>query len=162
PDARLLTNAATAESPLTGAPLFSPDGRSLAFWTGVGSNTGTIKRITINGGAPFAICEAGFPYGMSWDRASILFGQQDKGIMRVSPNGGQPERRVSVKEGVAWGPQLLPDGDTVLFTLASISQPAGAATQSWDAAQIVAHSIKAGTRKTLIRGLAARFVPTGH
>ena len=57
---------------------------------------------------------------MSWGKDGIVFGQGSKGIMRVSSNGGKPELLVSVKAGeLAHGPQMLPDGQTVLFTLAT-------------------------------------------
>ena len=57
---------------------------------------------------------------MNWDGGGIVFGQGPKGIMRVSANGGKPEHLVSVKDGeAAHGPQMLPDGQAVLFTLAT-------------------------------------------
>ena len=50
--------------------------------------------------------------------------QGSKGIMRVSANGGQPEVLVSVKDGeLAHGPQVLPGGRMVLFTLATAPAP---------------------------------------
>jgi serine/threonine protein kinase/Tol biopolymer transport system component len=161
---KTLVSPESLDTPLAGAATFSPDGRSLAFWTGSSTATGALKRIAVTGGAAVTICQATFPYGMSWGRDGILFGQQNKGIMRVSPNGGQPEQLIPVKEGVAWGPQMLPDGDTVLFTLATtITGLSGATTDSWDKAHIVAQSLKSGVRKTLIEGgLGARALPSGH
>src|SRR5262245_3385274 len=56
------------------------------------------------------------------------------------------------------GPQLLPGGTHVLFTIAT-----GTARDRWDHAQIVAHSLTTGERKTLLGGgSGARYVPTGH
>ena len=39
--------------------------------------------------------------------------------MRVSPNGGKPEVLLDLNnsEDQAFGPQLLPDGRTLLFTI---------------------------------------------
>ena len=55
----------------------------------------------------------------------------------------------------AHGPQLLPDGRTVLFTLAQ--------SASWDEAQIVVQSLDGGTRKTVIAGgTDGRYLSTGH
>ena len=55
------------------------------------------------------------------------------------------------------GPQLLPGGDVVLFTL----RPAG--TVSWDASQIVVQSLAGGERTVLIDGgQDARYLSTGH
>ena len=96
---------------------------------------------------------------MSWGTDGIVFGQANKGIMRVSANGGTPEVLVSVKDGEqAYGPQILPGGETVLFTLAT-----GTAAERWDKAQIVTQSLRSGERKTLVDGGSdGRYVPTGH
>lgn len=95
---------------------------------------------------------------MSWDTTGIVFGQ-GKGIVRVSANGGTPDVLVTVKEGEqAYGPQVLPGGETVLFTLAT-----GTAVDRWDHAQIVTQSLRSGERKTLVDGGSeARYLPTGH
>ena len=65
---------------------------------------------------------------------------------------------ISIEDGEAvHGPQLLPGGDVVLFTL----RPAG--TLSWDASQIVVQSLAGGERTVLIDGgQDARYVSTGH
>ncbi len=48
----------------------------------------------------------------------IVIGQGVQGIVRVSANGGRPETIVKVEKGeVAHGPQMLPDGEHILFTL---------------------------------------------
>ena len=96
---------------------------------------------------------------MSWDAGGIVFGQGSKGIMRVSANGGQPEVLVSVKDGeVVYGPQVLPGGEWVLFTLAT-----AATADGWDKAQIVVQSLKSSERKTLVSGGSdGRYLPTGH
>ena len=44
------------------------------------------------------ICEAEAPFGLSWDRDGIVFGQPI-GIMRISPDGGKPEVLVARKNG---------------------------------------------------------------
>lgn len=59
------------------------------------------------------------------------------GIVRVSRDGGAPQVVIRVKDGEeAHGPQLLPDGQHVLFTLAS-----GGDFDRWDRAQIVVQSL---------------------
>ena len=65
----------------------------------------------------------------------------------------------AIKDGEqADGPQLLPGGTHVLFTVAT-----GTARDRWDHAQVVAHSLETGERRTLlIGGSGARYVPTGH
>ena len=139
-------------------PAFSPDGRSIVY----GSRTdGALKRVAVTGGAAVTICPAGAVLGLSWAHdGSILFGQEQgaKGILRVSANGGTPEVVVAVKgREDAHGPQLLPDGEHVLFTLAT-----GTGASRWDTAQIVVQSLKTGERRTLVNGGAdGRYLATG-
>jgi hypothetical protein len=137
-------------------PVFSPDGQSIAFHSGVDQ---TLKRIAVNGGAAGTICPADAPYGMSWGTDGIVFGLGSIGIMRVSANGGQPERLVSVKaDELAHGPQMLPGGQAVLFTLAP-----GTGPDRWNKAHVVVQTLRSGERKTLIEGGSdARYVSTGH
>ena len=93
------------------------------------------------------------PYGARWGADdTILFGQSD-GIWRVPGTGGTPELIISVEDGEAvLGPQMLPGGDVVLFTL----RPSG--TTSWDASQIVVQSLASSERTVLIEG---RLCPGG-
>jgi eukaryotic-like serine/threonine-protein kinase len=138
-------------------PAFSPDGQSLAFWA-----EGTLKRIAITGGSAVPICPVNpAPSGVVWDKSGILFAQARTGVLRVSPNGGKPEvvgAQVD-DDSLVYGPQLLPDGDTLLFTVAQRN----AGPDIWDKAHIIAQSIKRGERKTLIEGgTDARYVPSGH
>ena len=138
-------------------PVFSPDGQSVAFYSGADR---TLKRIAVSGGAAVTICQADNPFGMSWGPDGIVFGQGPKGIMRVSPTpGAKPDLLVSLDAGeFAHGPQMLPDGQAVLFTLAT-----GSNTDRWDNARIVVQSLKSGERKTLIDGGSdGRYLPTGH
>ena len=72
--------------------------------------------------------------------------------------GGTPEVLIPVEAGqLAHGPQMLPGGEWLLFTL----RPAAAS--SWDDAQIVMQSLATGERIVLIEGgRDARYLPTGH
>ncbi len=135
-------------------PVFSPDGRSVAFFAG---SDQTLKRISVTGGAAVTICQVpAASGGISWDRDGIVFAVASQGILRVSPNGGKPEVLRAVQPGeLAAHPQMLPGGEALLFTLAKT-------INAWDKAQIVVQSLKSGARKTLIEGAAARYLPTGH
>jgi eukaryotic-like serine/threonine-protein kinase len=138
-------------------PFFSPDGRWLGFYA---SAERKLKKIAMTGGPAVTICDADAVYGASWSSDDTIFvGQGQKGIFRVSANGGKPEPVVSVKPGeIAHGPQLLPGGDYLLFTLAANGSATG-----WDQAQILVQSLKSGERKVLFEGgRDARYVPTGH
>ena len=138
-------------------PVFSPDGRSIVFWSG---GDQTLKRIAVTGGAPVTIAAVANPVGMSWGSDGIVLGGGTKGVLRVSPNGGTPEVVVSTKgDEVAHGPQVLPGGKAVLFTLAKASS----VLDRWDKAKIVVQSLASGERKVLIDGGSdARYVPSGH
>jgi serine/threonine-protein kinase len=137
-------------------PVFSPDGHWIAFWS---SADNTLKKIATSGGAPQTLCKAINPYGMSWDGTSIFFGQGAVGILRVAENGGNPETVVKANDNeIPYGPQLLPDQRSLLFTLVT-----GTAPDRWDTAQIVVQQLGSTQRKPIFKGGAdARFVPTGH
>ena len=137
----------------TRTPFFSPDGQWVGFW-----HDGKLKKVSVSGGAPVTLCVvAAPPFGATWAAdGTVLFGQGPEGIWRVSGDGGTPEQIITVKAGQrAHGPQLLPDGRTVLFTLAQ--------TGDWAEAQLVAHSLDNGARQTLLTGgTDGRYLPTGH
>ena len=150
-------------------PVFSPDGQSLMFWD---SSSSSIKQTALSGGTAVTIFQAGrvpmtagmppVPSGMSWGNDGILFSQSGTTILRVFPNDGKTEVLLDLRnsEDGAFGPQLLPDGDTLLFTMAKRTN---AALGRWDEAEIVAESRKTKLRKGLIKnGSDARYVPTGH
>ncbi len=141
------------------SPAFSPDGLSLAFFA---QSDQTLKRIVVTGGAAVTICSAANPYGVIWTPDGIVFGQGRGGIMRVSPHGGKAEQLVAVKEGeFAHGPQILPGGQHVLFTLAS--GPSASGNDRWEKARIVVQSLATQEQKTVFEGgTDARFLPTGH
>jgi serine/threonine-protein kinase len=135
------------------SPFFSPDGQWVGFW-----QDGQLKKVSMTGGAAVSLCAArNPPWGATWAADNtILYGQGGDGIWRVSGTGGKPENVVKVEaEQVAHGPQLLPGGDAVLFTLAR--------NGDWETAQIVAESLETGRRHVILEeGTDARYVPTGH
>jgi serine/threonine-protein kinase len=137
-------------------PVFSPDGRTIAFEP---ARENILRSIAVTGGAPVTLGPIDYGLGISWDDSGILVGQGAKGIVRVALNGGAPETLVAVKSGEqAYGPQMLPDRQTLLFTLATSQGP-----DRWNKAKIVAQSLKTGERKILVDGGSdGRYVPTGH
>ena len=138
-------------------PFFSPNGQWIGFQA---VPEGKLKKIAITGGASVTIADVTNPFGASWELDDrILVGQGGQGIVRVSANGGTPETIVKVEAGeFAHGPQMLPDGEHVLFTVAK-----GTGATRWDEAQIVVQSLRSGGRTVLINGGSdARYVPTGH
>jgi serine/threonine-protein kinase len=139
-------------------PFFSPDGKWIGFYA---VPERTLKKIAITGGATVTIAEMGNPYGATWySDDSIMVGQGAKGIIRVSAKGGsKPETVIEAKlNEVLHGPQVLPGGNELLFTVAGTT-----GDDRWDQAQIVVQSLRTGERKPLLNGGSdARYVPTGH
>ena len=136
-------------------PFFSPDGRWVAFFA-----DRKLQKIASSGGKPAVICDLGGItglFGASWERDDVIFlGRGPRGIQRVSAKGGEPPETVlTVNAGeVAHRPQLLPDGEHVLYTLAP-DEPG----ERWDHAQIVVQSLKSGARRVVIQsGSDARYV----
>jgi len=136
-------------------PAFSPDSQSIVFW-----GNGELKRISIAGGAPVTVFTTRVaPFSVVWDASGIVFDQRDQrntGILRVSPDGGRPQTLVQLsdKNGVVQRVQLLPDGDTVLFSLTRTEGAPGGDT--------LVQSIRTGERKTVIEGgVDPHYLPTG-
>jgi Tol biopolymer transport system component len=150
-DARLIAGT----EPVNTSPTFSPDGQSLVYWE---FDVLGLKRIAIDGGAPIVLSDIpNNPYGVSWNGEDTIFVGQPEGIYRVSANGSGRELIIqSGEQQVFFGPQLLPDGDSILYSAATLPP-------NWDEARIVVHSISSGDTKTLVeRGSDVRYVPTGH
>jgi len=136
-------------------PVFSPDGRAVAFWSGADSS---LKRISTTGGFAATLCRTPRPFAISWDGDSILF-TTNQGIMRVPASGGSPEVLTTVGVGEnADSVELLPGGRILLFTVVK-----GTAQDRWDKAQVVVQAIGSHERTVVIDGGSdAHYLPTGH
>src|SRR5262245_6353222 len=139
------------------SPFFSPDGQWIGFYSFQDSS---IKKVPITGGAAITLCSgcaATLAYGMSWEGETIVVGRGGGEIMAIPATGGKPEVWVNAEEGEAFsGPQLLPTGDAVMFSVSKSSM-------SWDKADIVVLSRKTGKRHIIVQGGSnARYIPTGH
>jgi len=97
--------------------LWSPEGRSLAFFT-----RDKLKRVDVAGGAPVPICDipAGGGKAGTWGRSDILFTSiQGAALYRVPASGGQPVMLIKADAEhaalrLAW-PWFLPDGERFLY-----------------------------------------------
>ena len=137
--------------------VFSPDGRSVAFQS---YEDRSLKRIAVTGGAPVTLCPLpATASGITWTEDGLVFAVPSKGIYRVSPNGGEPELLVAEAPTESLGgPQMLPGGRAVLFSVAQ-----GDAAIRWDSARIMAQHLGSTERIPLIDGGSeGRYVPTGH
>jgi Tol biopolymer transport system component len=132
-------------------PFFSPDGKWLGFFA-----DHRLKRVSVQGGAPLAVCEAPNDRGASWaDNDSIvvaphIFG----GLVRVHVDGGTPEPLTTPAEREAahgW-PQVIAGGEAVLFTGGPV-----------DAPNVQTLSLSTHEMKVVIpAGYRGRYVPSGH
>jgi len=143
-------------------PFFSPDGRWVGF---VAPEDRKLKKIAITGGVAVSICDVPLMnsiYGPTWNSDDYIYIGEPAEIVRCPANGDKPERVVELKPAeAAQRPQLLPDGDALLFTLGTSSGRSG--LDRWANAQIVVQSLKTRERKVLIPvGSEARYAPTGH
>jgi Tol biopolymer transport system component len=144
------------------SPAFSPDGDAIAY-IAVSESGPTVKRIPVGGGTASTLASlegiANFS-GISWSSEGILVGTTaGGGILRIPSQGGTPEHVVKVAPNeLAHNPQLLPDGRTLLLTLARDVDD-----DRWDKATIVAQSLADNSRRVLIEGGAdARYLESGH
>ena len=107
-------------------PVWSPDGRSLAFVEGA-----RLKRVEIAGGAPQVLAgNITNAVGNSWSQDGVLLfsinrGTGLSGILRVSATGGEP---VSIStptgnEGSHNRAMFLPDGQRFLYRVSGGAQP---------------------------------------
>ena len=94
-------------------PFWSPDSRSIAFFTGLGDS---LQRVDLAGGAPSKICDlvaTGRSGAWSSD-GKIVFGTVSSGLFQVPVTGGKPSSLTtpdsSHGESSYRFPQLLPKG----------------------------------------------------
>lgn len=127
----------------------SPDGRSIGFNT-----FDQLKKVSVSGGAPVTLADlSGTAGGPSWGADEMILYRQREGIMQVSSVGGTPQLLIPFDDiEFIHGPQMLPGGEWVLFTVR------GRGT-TWDDAQIVAQSLTTDERVVLIDGRDGRYLP---
>jgi serine/threonine-protein kinase len=106
------------------APVFSPDGRWIAFFAG-----GKLKKVAVAGGAPVPLADASEPLGAAWlEDGTIVFASSARsGLMRVSERGGDAAvltipATASGEVAHAW-PAVMPDGDALIFTITTSPVP---------------------------------------
>lgn len=137
------------------APVFSPDGRWLAFLA-----KGRVQRVPIEGGVPAVVTSApGAVQGLAWaDNGTIIFALTTASGLVAVPREGGPAvalTRPDSARGVyshRW-PQALPGGSGVLFT---------AWTGRAETARIAVLSLRTSRTVYLMPGVTARYLASGH
>ncbi|HKD07272.1 MAG TPA: protein kinase [Bryobacteraceae bacterium] len=103
-------------------PFWSPDGKSLAFFSR-GDNK--LERIDIAGGSPIVIADApwGAGAGGTWNADGIILFASTAGLRRVAASGGASSLLTIVnlprRETLHSHPQFLPGGKTFLYFITS-------------------------------------------
>ena len=100
------------------SPMFSPDGRWLAF-----DADGVLKRVAMSGGTPVTICDA--PGGVTgvWlpDDTIVFATNTGRVLQRVAASGGTPEALTALDHARGDTRHLLPraiaDARSILFTI---------------------------------------------
>jgi len=135
-------------------PVFSPDGRQIAFMTGAGF---TVKVVAADGGPPVTLTEAGSGGGIAWSADGWIYFDAAAGISRIRSGGGTKEVVVPLdaahgEQGHAW-PDVLPGGKYLLFRSRRNMTP-----EDFD---IVVLDLGSRQRHVLTRGVLARYVAPG-
>jgi Tol biopolymer transport system component len=137
-------------------PFWSPDGRSLGFFT-----PGKLKTVDAAGGSPLSICAAPEGKGGAWSAAGVIVFAPGPtaALSRVSEKGG--EAAAITKLDIGRGddshrhPRFLPDGRHFLYV--ARSQRSGAAGHP-----VLLASLDGGEEKVLLRSPASAEYASGQ
>jgi len=135
---------------------FSPDGEWLGFVAG-----DKLKKTAIRGGTPVMLAGAARVRGSAWgDDGTIVFAPTvNSPLFRIPAAGGEPRPLTALdaaaRERTHRWPEILPGGETVLFTVGTEDKPG-----DYDEARIDAVSLATGKRHVVYRGASlARYAP---
>ena len=127
-------------------PFFSPDGQWIGFLTET-----KIMKVSIRGGTPQALTEAGNVYGAAWGPDDVIVFAEREGqqLSMVSADGGEKQ---FLTGGRVADPEFLPNGRGILLTgFEKFSN------------QIMLFDLETGDMQRLIeRGNGPHYAPTGH
>ena len=154
---------ALAPTPIVGtdgasSPFLSPDGSQVAYLT---VNPFSVQVVPRAGGRPTMVVSG--PRisggGAAWSSDGYIYYDGGSSLSRVRPDGTgvevvSPLDTLQQEVGVAW-PDALPEGRGILFRLRRNGE-------DFDKYTIVVVDLKTKKRKTLTKGLVARYAPSGH
>jgi Tol biopolymer transport system component len=138
-------------------PFISPDGLEVGFFASALAE-GRLKKVSLAGGAPVTLCDAPIARGGSWGAdGTIVFAPSPRsGLWRIPASGGEPRRVTTPNAANAENhryPQVLPDGEHVLFELLERETTSRAAVAS----------LRTGEQRIIMEDAAyPRYLPTGH
>src|SRR5439155_19801187 len=138
-------------------PVFSPDGRRLAYVTGVPRALQVVAR---SGGGGETLTDSLVDLGgVSWGADGYIYYDghlEGDGLARIRESGGKPEiasRQADATESWHSMPAALPNGRGVLFTVAR-----GRGATPSDLAVL---DTRTGKHRVLLRGTAPRYSESG-
>jgi Tol biopolymer transport system component len=152
------SEATPLEGAVGAAPFFSPDGQ----WVGFFSTAGKLEKVSVFGGAPVVLANAGGHRGGSWgeDGTIVFTPTATSPLYRVSAAGGEPVAVTHLdgtrKEVTHRWPQLLPGGKSVIFT-------ASTDNNNFNQADVEVASLATGQAEVLVRNAYfGRYLPSGY
>jgi serine/threonine-protein kinase len=146
-------------SPIAGtdgaiSPFFAPDGRQIGFIVG----GKTVRTVSLDGGPTLTLTDSANTTGGDWGPDGYLYFEVDSGIARIRAAGGpiEPVYNISARKeaGAEW-PVVLPGAKGIVFRTRRANQAIGDF-------QILAMPLPAGEPHVVMRGVFARYSPTGH
>jgi Tol biopolymer transport system component len=135
-------------------PFLSPDGKWVGFAAGK-----MMRKVPLDGGPATDVVATDWAGGDWTDDGTIIYTPDYKsGLWRVPAGGGSAQQLSTPdstqRELAHWWPQVLSDGDHVLFT---------AFRTPLERSQIEVLSLKTGERKVLLAGgVSGRYVTAGY
>ncbi|MDQ3138232.1 MAG: protein kinase [Gemmatimonadota bacterium] len=151
-----LSSSPIAGTEGAGTPFFSPDSRQIGFL----KNGTTLRTVSLAGGPVLTLTDSANSTGGDWGPDGYVYFEVDSGIARIRSSGGpiEPVYNFSSKKrklvGAEW-PVVLPGARGLLFRIREANQATGDF-------EIVAMKLPHGEPRVLMRGVYARYSPTGH
>ncbi len=133
-------------------PFFSPDSKWLGF---ISERDGKLKKVSLETGEVILLRNAGAVSGAHWfTNDSIVYSRNGRSIVQISANGRNAKVLVDAVGELAIYPQILPGGDSLLYT----------ATTTGNAAEsrIMVRSLKSGQEKTVWTGAKGQYLADGR
>jgi len=149
-----LTFAAVPGSEDGNRQFLSPDGKWVAFGAGT-----KMRKVPLDGGPAVDVAQSNWAGGDWTDDGTIVYTPDYvSGLWKVPAGGGTPVQITTPDsargELAHWWPQVLPDGDHVLFT--AFSTPI-------ERARLEVVSLKTGARTVILDGgVSGRYVSAGY
>ncbi len=137
------------------SPFFAPDGRHLGFIR----NGRTVRVLSLDGGPPLTLSDSINSTAGDWGTDGYIYIEVDSGLARIRATGGPIEPIYSYSAerreiGTEW-PNVLPGGKGLIFRVRRAGQP----STEFD---IFGMKLPRGEARPLIRGIYARYSPSGH